>query len=44
MKKFLIGMLSALLLMASIFGASSKAPRDRRSGRPANGSDHALWV
>jgi hypothetical protein len=31
MKRLLIGLLSALLVATSIFGASSKGPRDRRA-------------
>jgi len=44
MKKYLVGLLSVLLLFASVFGATSKGPRDRRSTRSANGSDWAMWV
>ena len=44
MKKYLIGFLSVLLVLASFFGASSKGPRDRRPGRPNGGSDHVLWI
>jgi len=41
MKKYLLGLLSILLLVASIFGAPSKVPKDRRSVR---GSEPAMWV
>jgi hypothetical protein len=44
MKKYLIGFLSFILVFASVFGASSKGPRDRRPGRPSGGSDRVLWV
>jgi len=44
MKKYLIGLLSVVLVLASVFGASSKGPRDRRPGRTGGGSDHVLWV
>ena len=41
MKKYLIGLLSVLLLVGSIMGASAKTPRPGRSGR---GGDPAMWV
>ena len=44
MKKYIIGLLSVFVLFASIFGATSKGPRDRRSARSGNGSDWAMWV
>jgi hypothetical protein len=44
MKKYLIGLLSIVLLVASIFGAPSKGPRDRRSPRSGNDRDWAMWV
>jgi hypothetical protein len=45
MKKYLIGFVSILLLVASIFGAQSRAPRGQRSGgRSECGSGPALWV
>jgi hypothetical protein len=44
MKKHLIGILSVILLFASIFGLSSKGTRDRRSVRSGNGPDWAMWV
>jgi hypothetical protein len=44
MKKFLVGFLSALLVLASIFGASSKGPRTRRATGKAAGPDRVLWV
>lgn len=48
MKKYFVGFLSVLLLIASILGAStsSKPARGRSSGRSAGsgGSGPALWV
>jgi len=44
MKKLLIGFLSVVLLVTSVFGAASKGGRDRRPGRSNGGSDRALWV
>ncbi len=44
MKKYLIGFFSVVLLFASIFGAASKGPKDRRPERPGGGSDHVLWI
>ncbi len=45
MKKYLIGLLSIFFLVASILGAQSKGPKDRRSGgRSSCGSGPALWV
>jgi|WetSurSiteA1Bulk_404760.scaffolds.fasta_scaffold266410_2 hypothetical protein len=44
MKKYLIGFLSALLVLASIFGASSKGPRPRRATDETSGPDRILWV
>jgi|WetSurSiteA1Bulk_404760.scaffolds.fasta_scaffold403777_1 hypothetical protein len=44
MKKYLIGFLSALLLLASIFGAASKAPRPPRETGESSGPDRVLWV
>jgi len=44
MKKYFLGLLSILLLVASILGAQSKAPKDQRSGRPDCGSGPAMWV
>ncbi len=41
MKKYFIGLLSIFLLVASILGAQSKAPKGQRAGR---GSDPAMWV
>jgi hypothetical protein len=43
MKKYLIGFLSVFILFASVFGASSRGPKDRRPER-RGGSDHVLWV
>jgi hypothetical protein len=44
MKRYLIGLLSALLLMTSIFGASPKGPRSRRAADEAAGHDPVLWI
>ena len=44
MKKYLIGFLSALLVLASIFGSPSKGPRSRPGTEKAAGPDRALWV
>jgi hypothetical protein len=44
MKKFLIGFLSALLVLASVFGASSKGPRSRRTTGEGHGPDRVLWI
>jgi hypothetical protein len=44
MKKYFLGFLSILLLVASILGAQLKAPKDRRSGRSDCGSGPAMWV
>lgn len=44
MKKYLIGLLSALLLAASIFGGLSKGPSGRRGPRPGGRADRALWI
>jgi len=48
MKKFVLGFLSVLVLIASIMGASpsSRATKGRSSGRSAGsgGSGPALWV
>jgi hypothetical protein len=41
MKKYLIGFFSVVLLFASILGAPSKGPRDRRS---SGSGDGAMWV
>jgi len=44
MKRFLIGFLSALLVVTSIFGAASKGGRSRRAADEAAGHDPVLWV
>jgi hypothetical protein len=44
MKKYLIGFLSAFLVLASVFGASSKGPRSPRTPDETSGPDRALWV
>jgi len=44
MKKYLIGILSVFILVASIFGTLSKGPKDRRPVRSGNGPDPAMWV
>jgi hypothetical protein len=41
MKKYLIGLLSIFLLIASIMGAQSRKPRSVRSGRE---SGPAMWI
>jgi hypothetical protein len=41
MKRFLIGLLSALLLVGSFMGASAKRPRPPRTG-PSG--DPAMWI
>ncbi len=42
MKKFLLGLLSVLLLFGSIVGASSRKPKSDRDGRAAGGQ--GMWV
>jgi len=42
MKKLVIGLLSALVLVASILGASPKKPRP--SSRPGRESGPTMWV
>ena len=42
MKKYVLGLLSIVLLVASILGAPSKSPKGRPSGHP--GRDSGLWV
>lgn len=44
MKKYLVGLLSLLLLTASVFGGLSKGPSVRRAPRPGGRADRALWV
>jgi hypothetical protein len=41
MKKYFIGFLSILLLLASIFGTQAKKPKAQR---PERGSDRTMWV
>ena len=41
MKKYLIGLLSIALVLASIFGGQAKTTRDRGSRR---GDGPAMWV
>ena len=41
MKRFLIGFLSVLILLASVMGASSRRPKAGRSG---GAGDRAMWV
>jgi len=42
MKKYFLGLLSIVLLVASILGAQSKAPKDRRPGRSSCDSGPTL--
>jgi hypothetical protein len=45
MKRFLIGFLSALLVVTSVFGATSKGVRSRRAAdEELAGSDQVLWI
>jgi hypothetical protein len=44
MKRFLIGFLSALLVAASLFGASSRGPASRRGTGKGHGPDRVLWI
>jgi hypothetical protein len=44
MKKLLIGFLSALLAVMSMFGASSRGPASRRGPGKGNGPDRVLWI
>jgi len=41
MKRFLIGFLSVLVLVASIMGAS---PRRPKAGRVGRAGDRAMWI
>jgi hypothetical protein len=40
MKKFLLGLLSIVLLFASFWGVNGRGQRSR----PGRGSDQSLWV
>jgi len=46
MKKYFIGLFSIVLLVASILGAQSKAPKsqERAPERSGRGSEPVLWV
>jgi hypothetical protein len=44
MKRFLIGFLSALLVVTSVFGASPKGGRSRRAADDAAAPDQVLWI
>jgi hypothetical protein len=44
MKKYLLGLLSMVFLVASILGAPSKSPKGQPSNRSDRGSGPALWV
>jgi hypothetical protein len=45
MKKYLIGLLSVFLVLASILGMQTKATKDQRSGRGSGRSaGPAMWV
>jgi hypothetical protein len=44
MKKLLIGFLSSLLVVMSLFGASSRGPASRRGTAKGNGPDRVLWI
>ncbi len=46
MKKYFFGLFSIFLIVASILGAQSKAPKshERASERSGRGSDPVLWV
>jgi len=44
MKRPFIGLLSFLLVLVSVFGASSRATGGRRSTRPADRADRVLWI
>jgi hypothetical protein len=44
MKKTLIGLVAAVLLLVSIFGAASKGPKPRRTTAGDSRPDRILWV
>lgn len=44
MKKYILGLLSVALLLASIFGAPSKAPKAQAPERSESDSGPALFV
>lgn len=44
MKKYILGLLSIVLLVASILGAPSKPQKGQPADRSGRGSGPALWV
>jgi len=44
MKKYVLGLLSIVLLVASILGAPSKSSKGQPSGHSGRDSGPALWV
>ncbi len=44
MKRTIIGLVSFLLVLASVFGVSSRGAGGRRSARPADRADRVLWI
>ncbi len=44
MKRSIIGLMSFLLVLASVFGASSRGTGARRPFRPADRADRVLWI
>ncbi len=44
MRKTFVGLLSIVLVLASVFGLSSRGPRARHDARSDRGADWALWV
>ncbi len=44
MKKYIVGFVSVILVLASILGAPAKGTRGRRPAGPGDGPDRVLWV
>ncbi len=44
MKKYLIGFVSVVLVLASILGAPTKGAKGRRLAGSEDGPDRVLWV
>ena len=44
MKKSIIGLLSFALVLASVFGVSSRGAAGRRSTGPGDRADRVLWI
>jgi hypothetical protein len=40
----IVGLMSALLVLVSFLGVSSKGPNARRSARPDDRTDRVLWI